>query len=160
MTVLFFIIWKTSRKTENLCTIIVHAEVFIQLHWFISVDKSRTELVALILQAAIEGATAKRMLNVIFPSNMQLKKYLVLLQENGLLDYRLDEQIYITTSKGIHFLRIYIELNEVVAMSVSKENTRSFHITFLTRTRSLGYLMYYIQYISGTLRSLIQRAVN
>ena len=48
---------------------------------------------------------------------MQLKDYLVILQQNGLLDYHLNEQTFITTSKGMHFLRIYIELNEVLAMS-------------------------------------------
>jgi predicted transcriptional regulator len=124
------------------------------------VNRSRIEVVALILQAAIEGATAMRMLNKVFPSNMQLKEYLVILQENGLLDYRLDEQTYITTSKGIHFLRIYIELNEVVAMSCGSENTRAFHITFLTRTRSIGYLTYHIQNISNIIRSLVQKVVN
>ena len=123
-------------------------------------NRSRIELVALILQAAIEGATVTRMLKKVFPSSMQLKEYLVILQENGLLDYRLDEQTYITTSKGIHFLRIYIELNEVVAMSGGSENTTAFHITFLTRTRSIGYLTYHVQNISNMLKSLVQKALN
>ena len=120
-------------------------------------NKSRSEVVALILQAAIEGATAKRMLNKVFPSLMLLE-YLVVLRENSLLDYRLDEQIYITTSKGINFLRIYSELNEAVAMSGGNENTRPFHITYLTRTHSIRYLTYYVQYISNILRSLFQRS--
>ena len=103
-------------------------------------NRSRIELVALILQAAIEGSTVTKMLSKVLPSNMQLKEYLVILQQNGLLDYCLNEQTYITTSKGLHFLRIYIELNEVVAMSCESEITKAFHITFLTRTRSIGYL--------------------
>ena len=151
---------KTSRKTEDLFTIIVHAEVFIQLGWFTNVNRSRIEVVALILQAAIGGATAARILNKVFPSNMQLKDYLVILQQNGLLDYHLNEQTFITTSKGMHFLRIYIELNEVLAMSCRSENTKSFHITFLTRTHSIGYLTYYIQNISNILRSLVQKVIN
>jgi len=151
---------KTSRKTENLFTIIVHAEVFIQLGWFINVNRSRIELVALILQAAIEGSTVTKMLSKVLPSNMQLKEYLVILQQNGLLDYCLNEQTYITTSKGLHFLRIYIELNEVVAMSCESEITKAFHITFLTRTRSIGYLTYYFQNISNILRSLAQKVLN
>ena len=150
---------KTSRKTQDLFTIILHAEVFIQLDIFTSVNRSRIELVALILQAAIEGATAMRMLNKVFPSNMQLKEYLVILQQNGLLDYH-KEQTFITTSKGMHFLRIYIELNEVVAMSCGRENTKSFHITFLTRTRFMGYLTYHVQNISYILRSLVQKVLN
>ena len=151
---------KTSRKTQDLFTIILHAEVFIQLDLFTNVNRSRIELVALILQAAIEGATAMRMLNKVFPSNMQLKEYLVILQQNGLLDYHLKEQTFITTSNGMHFLRIYIELNEVVAMSCGRENTKSFHITFLTRTRSMGYLTYHVQNISYILRSLVQKVLN
>lgn len=123
-------------------------------------NKSRIEVVALILQAGIEGATAKRMLNKVFPSNMQLKEYLVILQKNGLLDYHLNKQTYNTTSKGIHFLRIYIELNEFVAMSCGSEDTEAFHITFLTRTRSIGCLTYYVQNISNILRSLIQKVLN
>ena len=121
-------------------------------------NRSRIEVVALILQAAIEGATAKNMLNKVFPSLMLLEEYLVVLQENKLLDYRLDEQIYITTSKGINFLRIYSELNEAVAMSCCNENTRPFHVTFLTRTRSIRYLTYYVHFISNTLRSLLQKS--
>ena len=70
---------KTSRKTQDLFTIILHAEVFIQLDLFTNVNRSRIELVALILQVAIEGATAMRTLNKVFPSNMQLKEYLVIL---------------------------------------------------------------------------------
>jgi predicted transcriptional regulator len=122
------------------------------------VNRSRIEVVALILQAAIEGATAKRMLNKVFPSLMLLEEYLVVLLENSLLDYRLDQQIYITTSKGINFLRIYSELNEAVAMSGGNENTRPFHIRYLTRTHSIRYLTYYVQYISNILRSLFQKS--
>ena len=155
---IFCIIDKASRNTEDSFTIILHAEVFIQLRCLTSVNRSRIEVVALILQAAIEGATAKRMLNKVFPSLMLLEEYLVVLQENSLLDYRLDEQIYITTSKGINFLRIYNELNEAVAMSSGNENTRPFHITFLTRTHSIRYLTYYVQYISNILRSLLQKS--
>ena len=123
-------------------------------------NRSRIEVVALILQAAIEGSTVTSMLNKVLSSVMQLKEYLVILQRNGLLDYCPNEQTYITTSKGIHFLRIYIELNEIVAMSCGSEITRSFHITFLTRTRSIGCLTYYVQNISNILRSLAQKVLN
>ncbi len=149
---------KTSRKTENLFTIILHAEVFIQLSCFTNVNRSRIEVVALILQAAIEGTTANRMLNKVFPSLMLLEEYLVVLQENRLVEYRLDEKIYITTSKGINFLRLYSQLNEAIAMDGGNENTRPFHIKFLTRTHSIKYLAYYVQCISNTLRSLLQKS--
>lgn len=121
-------------------------------------NRSRIEVVALILQAAIEGTTAKRMVNKVFPSLMLLEEYLVVLQENRLLDYHLDEQIYITTCKGIKFLRLYSQLNEAIAMNGANENTRAFHIKFLTRTHSIKYLAYYVQYISNTLRSLLQKS--
>lgn len=128
---------KTSRSTDDLFTIILHAEVFILLRCFTNVNRSRIEVVALILQAAIGGTTAKRMLNKVFPSLILLEEYLVVMQENRLLDYRLDERIYITTSKGINFLRIYSQLNEAIAMNGGNENTRPFHIKFLTRTYSI-----------------------
>ncbi len=121
-------------------------------------NRSRIEVVALILQAAIEGRTAKRMLNKVFPSLMLLEEYLVVLQENRLLDYRLNEQIYITTRKGINFLRLYSQLNEAIAMNGGNENTRPFHIKFLTRTHSIKCLAYCVQYLSNTLRSLLQKS--
>jgi predicted transcriptional regulator len=41
-----------------------------------------------------------------FLSYVQLKEYLTLLEENGLLAYDKGEQIYRTTQKGLHFLHI------------------------------------------------------
>jgi len=49
-----------------------------------------------------------------FLSYAQLKEYLILLEANGLLEYKEAESKFITTSKGLKFLGIYDQLNLLV----------------------------------------------
>jgi predicted transcriptional regulator len=39
------------------------------------------------------------------------------LQDNGLLEYKLGEQTYITTQKGKRYLEIYNTMNELTSIS-------------------------------------------
>jgi predicted transcriptional regulator len=48
-------------------------------------------------------------------SYAQLKEYLSVLVENGLLDYQEGELKYKTTDKGFHFMRTYDEIGEMVS---------------------------------------------
>ena len=68
--------------------------------------RSRSEIVALILEAANGGATKTKIMYKAFLSYAQLKEYLAVLEENGLLSYDKGEQLYKTTQKGLHFLTI------------------------------------------------------
>ena len=52
---------------------------------------------------------------VAFLSYAQLKEYLVLLIQNGLLEYLEATHTYRTTEKGLKFLKIYEKMEELVA---------------------------------------------
>ena len=69
--------------------------------------RSRTEIASRILESATgSGTTKTRIMYKAFLSYAQLKEYLAVLEENGLLAYDKGEQVYKTTQKGLHFLNI------------------------------------------------------
>ena len=82
-------------------------------------NRSRTEIAAQILQAAIGGATKTKIMYKGFLSSEQIKEYLALLIENGLLDYDKVTNRYSTTEKGTRFLKIYEQMIE--AITIQKE---------------------------------------
>ena len=71
--------------------------------------RSRTDIVAQILEAANggDGATQAKIMYKAFLSYAELKEYLTVMVENGLLKYNEREQIYKTTEKSNRFLRLY-----------------------------------------------------
>lgn len=69
--------------------------------------RSRTDVAAQILQAASDSVTRTRAMYSAFVSFAQLKEYLAILTENGLLEYNNKSQTYRTTEKGLVFLRAY-----------------------------------------------------
>ena len=79
--------------------------------------RSRTEIAAQILQAANDHneITKTKIMYVAFLSYAQLKEYLVLLIQNWLLEYLEATHTYITTEKGLNFLKIYEKMEELVA---------------------------------------------
>ena len=69
--------------------------------------RSRTEIASRILESATgSGTTKTRIMYKAFLSYAQLKEYLAVLEENGLLAYDKGERVYKTTQKGLHFLNI------------------------------------------------------
>jgi predicted transcriptional regulator len=68
--------------------------------------RSRTEIASRILESATSGTTKTKIMYKAFLSYAQLKEYLAVLEENGLLSYDKGEQLYKTTQKGLHFLTI------------------------------------------------------
>ena len=50
-------------------------------------------------------------------SHSQLCVHLTELQDNGLLEYRLGEQTYVTTQKGKRYLEIYNNMNELTSIA-------------------------------------------
>jgi predicted transcriptional regulator len=69
--------------------------------------RSRTEIVAMILEAANGGATKTRIMYKAFLSYAQLREYLSVLIENNLLEYLEGSQTYKTTEKGFNFLKMH-----------------------------------------------------
>ena len=83
--------------------------------------RSRTDLTAQILEAASNGGSTKtKIMYKAFISYTQLKEYLSVLVENGLLDYNSAEQVYKTSPKGFKFLRVYGTMEEFVTPPVMK----------------------------------------
>jgi predicted transcriptional regulator len=83
--------------------------------------RSRTDITAQILEAANGGVTKTKIMYKAFLSYAQLKEYLTVLIENGLLEYIEGEQIYRTTEKGNRFLKIYNQIGEYVAADVPEK---------------------------------------
>ena len=87
-------------------------------------NRSRNDLIASILGNISRGrATRTKIMYGAFLSYTQLDKYLSLLLERNLIEYRQYEQSssssssshhFKTTERGLHFLRVYSQLNEMV----------------------------------------------
>jgi predicted transcriptional regulator len=80
-------------------------------------NRSRTDILGPILEAANGGgATKTRIMYKAFLSYAQLKEYLTILLENGLLEYEGRRQLYRTTEKGMRFLQKYIKVQEMMPL--------------------------------------------
>lgn len=77
--------------------------------------RSRTDIVATILDAANGGSTKTRIMYKAYLSYAPLKEYLSILVGNGLLEYEEGELKYKTTEKGLRFMRTYSEIGEMVS---------------------------------------------
>jgi predicted transcriptional regulator len=76
--------------------------------------RSRTDIVAQILDAASgNGAQKTKIMYKAYLSYAQLKEYLSILMENGLLEENKAEKLFKTTEKGIKFMRVYGRMDEL-----------------------------------------------
>jgi predicted transcriptional regulator len=83
--------------------------------------RSRSDIAEMILEAANGGgATKTKIMYKAFLSYVQLKEYLTVLEKNGLLEYEDGMRSYRTTEKGIRLLRIYNQVDELVALNDNK----------------------------------------
>jgi predicted transcriptional regulator len=87
--------------------------------------RSRIDIVAMILQSAMRGATKTKLMYGAYLSYAQLKEYINFVQERGLLVYEDSLQVYRLTPKGMHFLNIYEEVKDVVSLEGGKSALRS-----------------------------------
>lgn len=76
--------------------------------------RSRTDIVAAILEIAADGVIKTRIMYKAFLSFPQLKEYLSILIERELLEYDEEERIYITTDKGKQFLKMYKDVGQMI----------------------------------------------
>ena len=82
--------------------------------------RSRTEIVAMILEAANGGATKTKIMYKAFLSYSQLREYLSVLIENNLLEYLEGSQTYKTTEKGLNFLKMHNEIGELLQTQIKQ----------------------------------------
>jgi predicted transcriptional regulator len=86
-------------------------------------NRSRTEIVGNILDAANGGATKTKIMYIAFLSFNQLKEYLSILIENNLIEYLDGTRTFKTTEKGLNLLKIHNEMGELLQQTNMENNT-------------------------------------
>ncbi|MDQ3853079.1 MAG: winged helix-turn-helix domain-containing protein [Thermoproteota archaeon] len=90
--------------------------------------RSRTDIISEILDVANGGsATRTKIMYKAYLSYNQLKEYLMLLTENNLLSYDAYNQTYRTTEKGLRFLDICNQMDDMIRRAYFFENKRLLH---------------------------------
>ena len=86
-------------------------------------NRSRTEIVAMILDAANEGGETKtKIMYIAFLSYNQLNEYLSILIENNLIEYLDGTKTFKTTEKGLNLLKIHNEMAELLQQTTAIKN--------------------------------------
>ena len=85
-------------------------------------NRSRTEIVGNILDAANGGVSKTKIMYISFLSYNQLKEYLSVLVENNLIEYLEGANKYKTTEKGLFFLKMHNELEELLPHTTTMKN--------------------------------------
>jgi predicted transcriptional regulator len=84
--------------------------------------RSRSDIVGLLLDAANGGgATKTKLMYKAYLSFNQLREYLALLVENGLIEYEEGMRTYRTSEKGMRLLQIQNTMDEVVPINYITE---------------------------------------
>lgn len=84
--------------------------------------RSRSQIIAMVLQAADKGATKTRIMYDAYLSYAQVKEYLEFLQSKGLLLYEEETTRYHLTEKGLRFLRLFDEISEMITVAPSRRS--------------------------------------
>jgi predicted transcriptional regulator len=79
--------------------------------------RSRSEIIAMILQAANKGATKTRIMYGAYLSYAQVQEYLKFLQEKELLSYEQGTHLYKLSEKGLHYLHAFDQINDIISVS-------------------------------------------
>jgi len=82
--------------------------------------RSRTEIVAMILDAANGGSTKTKIMYKAYLSYNQLKEYLSTLIESNLIEYLEGSLTYKTTEKGLTFLKMNNEIEVLLNPNIAK----------------------------------------
>ena len=86
-------------------------------------NRSRTEIVAMILNAANKGGETKtKIMYFAFLSYNQVKEYLSVLIENNLIEYLDGGNKFKTTEKGLFFLKMHNEMGDLLQSTTNKTN--------------------------------------
>ena len=83
-------------------------------------NRSRTEIVAMILDAANGGETNTKIMYFVFLSYNQLNLYLYILIENNLIEYLEGTNKLRTTEKGLNYLKMHTEIGELLQTTTLK----------------------------------------
>jgi predicted transcriptional regulator len=82
--------------------------------------RSRTDIIAMILQAATGGATKTRIMYSAYLSYAQVKEYLSFLMERNLIWYEEGSGLYKLSERGLQLLRAYEGISEMITLDGQK----------------------------------------
>jgi predicted transcriptional regulator len=85
-------------------------------------NRSRTEIVSSILDAANGGTTKTKIMYIAFLSYNQLNEYLSILIENNLIEYLNGTKTFKTTEKGLNYLKMHNEIGELLQQTTMDNN--------------------------------------
>jgi predicted transcriptional regulator len=85
-------------------------------------NRSRTEIVSSILDAANGGTTKTKIMYIAFLSYNQLNEYLSILIEHNLLEYLDGTKTFKTTEKGLNYLKMHNEIGELLQQTTMDNN--------------------------------------
>jgi len=83
-------------------------------------NRSRTEIVAMILNAVNGGETKTKIMYFAFLSYNQVKEYLSILIKNNLIEYLEGTNKFRTTEKGLNYLKMHTEIGELLQTTTLK----------------------------------------
>jgi predicted transcriptional regulator len=78
--------------------------------------RSRFDIVGVLLQSSVRGATKTRLMYDAFLSHNQAEEYLSFLLAKELISLAPDKKHYLPTEKGLRFLEMYAGIKDTVAI--------------------------------------------
>jgi predicted transcriptional regulator len=87
--------------------------------------RSRSEIIAMILESANTGASKTRIMYAACLSYAQVKEYLRFLQEKKLLSYDEGASLYRLTERGLEYLRIFDMISEMISVTPVRATERA-----------------------------------
>ena len=78
--------------------------------------RSRTEIVAMILEIANQGTSKTKIMYKAYLSYSQLNRYLSFLIGDKLIEYKLELELYTLTEKGERLLQVYKDLDGMIPL--------------------------------------------
>jgi predicted transcriptional regulator len=82
--------------------------------------RSRTDIIAMILRASLNGATKTRIMYGAYLSYAQVKEYLSFLLERDLIAYEEGSGLYRLTENGMKLLRVYEGISDMISVNGEK----------------------------------------
>ena len=90
--------------------------------------RSRTEIVAMILEIASQGARKTKIMYKAYLSYSQLNQYMSFLIENKLIECKLGAEIYTLTEKGRRLGQVCKELEDMIPLKKERDEV---HLPFM-----------------------------
>ena len=84
-------------------------------------NRSRIEIIGQILEAANGCSSMSQIMYKAFLSHTQVKEYSKTIHDNGFIRYEFTSQTYKITKKGMRFLQLYNQIDDMIKLSQEPE---------------------------------------